>query len=107
MWLSSRFTRWLQTSSLPSVQATPEAQTEGSVAQLPTQPAASSQATAAVQTVSQAEQDLISAHQGRLPVSKDVYDMCKVIARSVQRATAKARDGHITAAEQDVFEVRH
>ena len=81
------------------------AQTEQSVDRQNTE--ASSQATAADQTASQAEQDLVLAYQGRLPLSKDAYDMCKVISQLLHRASEKARDGHVTAAEHDVFMVRH
>lgn len=107
MWLSSTPTRWPQTCSLFSVQVPSVAQTEGSGQQQPSQPASSSQASAAIQTVSQDEQDLVLAHQGRFPVSKDVYGMCKGITQLLQGATEKARGGHIGAAEEEVFRVRH
>ena len=66
------------------------------------QPAAVARATTSMQTLSQAEQDLSLAQQGRLPLPKADLKLCRVITGVLQRATEQARQGYITEAERKV-----
>ena len=73
----------------------------------PTQPVSPSQALAGVQTTSQAEEDLVLAQQGQVPVSAAAFSICKAITCLLHQTTDKAREGNMMSAERDIFMVRH
>ena len=91
-------TRGLQTYTLLSVQATAAVQTESSVGR--DQPAAL--VSTSMQTLSQAEQDLDLAQQGRLPLPEADFKLCRVITGCLRRATEQACQGFIMEAERNV-----
>lgn len=66
------------------------------------QSAAVARTTVGMQTMSQAEQDLCLAQQGRLPLPKAALEVCKGMTGLLRRATEQARQGYIMEAERDV-----